>query len=359
MINFTVGPVMSSSEIREVAALQVPYFRTNEFSKIMLENEMLIKKFFKAENNSRVIFMTGSGTASMDAVVLNTLNKNDKILVINGGSFGHRFCEICETYDLNYTEIKCNLGCTLKEEQLYQFDNKGYTALLVNLDETSTGVLYDIEMISKFCKKNNVLLIVDSISSFLCDPFNMKDLGVDIVITGSQKALAIDPGISIICMNQKAINKMNSCNPKTYYFNLKSYLKNGERGQTPFTPAVGILLQLNKRLNLIESNGGVDAEIEITRQRAYYFREKIKKLPFTIFPDKSSNAVTALTLNDKSKSAYDVFEILKNEYNIWVCPNAGDLKDLIFRVGHIGSLTNKDYDKLISAFEELLERKII
>lgn len=359
MINFTVGPVMSSLEIREVASLQVPYFRTNEFSEIMLDNENLIKKFFKADDNSRVIFMTGSGTASMDAVVLNTLNEKDKVLVINGGSFGHRFCEICETYELNYTEIKCKLGHTLKEEQLFQYDNKDYTALLVNLDETSTGVLYDIEMISNFCKKNNILLIVDSISSFLCDPFNMKELGVDIVITGSQKALAIDPGISIICMNQRAIDKLNSCNPKTYYFNLKSYLKNGERGQTPFTPAVGILLQLNKRLNLIEQNGGVDSEVEITKGRAEYFRERIKELPFTIFPDKSSNAVTALTLNDKTKSAYNVFEVLKNEYNIWVCPNGGDLKDMIFRVGHIGSLNNEDYDKLINAFKDLQERKLI
>lgn len=359
MINFTVGPVMSGKEILEIGKEQVPYFRTPEFSRVMLENESLMKSFFGAANDSRVIFMTGSGTASMDAVVLNTLTKEDKVLVINGGSFGHRFCEICDAYDLNYTEIKCEFGKSLKFEQLNQYDGKGYTSLLVNLDETSTGVLYDIGMISDFCKRNGIFLIVDSISSFLCDPFNMKDLGVNVVLTGSQKALALAPGISIICVDSKAIERINNNSPKTYYFDLKSYLRNGERGQTPFTPAVGILLQLNKRLNLIKENGGVDSEIAITKSRAEYFREKIKNLPFNIFPDMCSNAVTALTLKDKTKSAYKVFEIIKDEYHMWVCPNSGELKDLIFRVGHIGELTNDDYDTLIDAFYDLQKRGII
>ena len=359
MLNFTVGPVMSDQKILEIGKEQVPYFRTQEFSDIMFENERILKSFFKAKEDSKVIFMTGSGTASMDAVVLNTLTDKDKVLVVNGGSFGHRFCEICDVYELNYTEIKCELGKTLKKEQLYKYDKLGYTALLVNLDETSTGVLYDIEMISEFCKKNNIFLIVDSISSFLCDPFDMDKLGVNIVITGSQKALAIAPGISIICVDDKAIERIDNNSPKTYYFNLKSYLKNGERGQTPFTPAVGILLQLNKRLKMICENGGVDVEVAKTKARAEYFREKIKDLPFDIFPDKMANAVTALTLKDKTKSAYMVFETMKNNYGIWICPNGGELKDLIFRVGHIGNLDFKNYDKLIAAFKDMQNKGII
>lgn len=359
MLNFTVGPVMSCTEVREVASEQIPYFRTDEFSKVMLENELLLKSFFKAKTSSRVIFMTGSGTASMDAIVLNTLTKEDKILVINGGSFGHRFCQICDVYDLNYTEIKCSIGKTLKKDELYKYDGAGYTALLVNLDETSTGVLYDIDMISNFCKKNNIFLIVDSISSFLCDPFNMTELGVNAVITGSQKALAIAPGISIICVDEIAINRINRNKIKAYYLDLKPYLSNMERGQTPFTPAVGILLQLNKRLNMIRTAGGVENEINKTLARAEYFRDKIKDLPFNIFPDKMSNAVTALTLKNKEKSAYTVFQILKDEYNIWVCPNGGDLKDLIFRVGHIGDLSTNDYDKLIAALNDLNKRNLI
>ena len=347
---------MSNEEIRKIGGEEIPYFRTPEFSKIMLDSEILLKKFFKAKEDSRVVFMTGSGTASMDASVINLFTKEDKILIVNGGSFGHRFVEICSVYDLNYTEIKCELGHTLTKEQLLPYNNKGYTAFIVNLDETSTGVLYDIELISDFCKKNNLFLLVDSISSFLCDPFNMEKLGVNAVITGSQKALALAPGISLIVLDNKAIERINK--PKTYYFNLKDYLKNGERGQTPFTPAVGILLQLNKRLHMIEDEGGIDAEVKRAEENAKYFRELIKDLPFEIASNKLSNAVTPLSPKDKSKSAHRLFEILKDSYEIWICPNGGEMKDKIFRVGHIGNIQKKDYDTLVNAIKDVLKKKI-
>lgn len=358
MLNFTVGPVMSNSEVLRVGGEQVPYFRTSEFSKIMLENEYMLKRAFKAPIGSRVIFMTGSGTASMDAAVLNLFTKNDKLLIINGGSFGHRFCEICDTYNLNFTEIKCNLGENVTTEQLNQFSGKGYTGLLVNLDETSTGVLYDIKLISQFCKKNNIFLLVDSISSFLCDEFNMEQLGVNAVITGSQKALALAPGISIIVLDNRAITRILNNNPKTYYFNLKKYLKDGERGQTPFTPAVGILLQLHRRLTLIEEEGGVDVEVSKTHDRALFFRNIIKDLPFVSFTKTPSNAVTSLCPLDPNKSAYKLFEILKDNYGIWICPNGGDLKDKVFRVGHIGVLTNEDYITLVDAIKDVIAKEL-
>ena len=358
MLNFTVGPVMSNEEIRKIGGEQIPYFRTQEFSKIMLDNELLLKKFFKAPSDSRVIFMTGSGTASMDASVINLFTKDDKILVVNGGSFGHRFCEICDVYELNYTEIKCELGKTLTKDQLIPYENKNYTAFIVNLDETSTGVLYDIKLISDFCKRNNLFLLVDSISSFLCDPFNMEELGVNAVITGSQKALALAPGVSLIVVDKLAIERINNINPKTYYFNLKDYLKNGERGQTPFTPAVGILLQLNKRLHMIEEEGGIDAEVNRAADNAKYFRNLIKDLPFVIASNNLSNAVTPLSPIDNTKSAFKLFEILKDNYSIWVCPNGGEMKDKIFRVGHIGDIKKSDYDYLVSSIKDVINKKL-
>lgn len=358
MLNFTVGPVMSCEEIRTIGGDQIPYFRTPEFSKIMLENEALLKKFFKAAIDARVIFMTGSGTAAMDASILNLFTRDDKILVVNGGSFGHRFCEICDIYELNFTEIKCEMGKALKSSQLEPFENKGYTAFIVNLDETSTGVLYDINMISDFCKRNNLFLLVDSISSFLCDPFNMEELGVNAVITGSQKALALAPGISLIVLDKKGIKRVNENKVRSYYFNLKDYLKNGERGQTPFTPAVGILLQLHKRLEMIEEEGGVDIEVQKATSNAKYFRDKILELPFEIVSDSLPNAVTPLSPKDKSKSAYRLFEILKDQYGIWVCPNGGATKDIIFRVGHIGNIQKTDYDKLVDSIKDIIEKKL-
>ena len=240
MLNFTIGPVMSSETVRAIGAEQVPYFRTAEFSELMLENEMLVKRFAKAGANARVCFMTGSGTASMEAAVINVFTEKDRVLVIDGGSFGHRFVELLEIYEIPHTVIKPEFGYGVTAEQLSEYDGKGYTGFLVNLDETSIGVLYDIKLIGDFCKRNDIFLVVDSISSFLCDPFNMSELGVQVMITGSQKALACPPGISIIVLSEKAVERVYGNKPKTMYLDLKLALKNGERGQTPFTPANSI-----------------------------------------------------------------------------------------------------------------------
>ncbi|CUO69609.1 MULTISPECIES: pyridoxal-phosphate-dependent aminotransferase family protein [Lachnospiraceae] len=357
MLNFTVGPVMSSDAVRAIGADQVPYFRTAEFSDVMLENEKLIRKFAKASDDSRVVFLTGSGTAAMEAGVMNCLNKEDKALVVNGGSFGHRFVQLLELHDVPHTEIVLGHGKALKKEMLDQYEGKGYTAFVVNLHETSTGVHYDIDMISDFCKRNGMFLLVDSISSFLADEFNMEKLGVDVMLTGSQKALACPPGVSVIVLSPKAIARIENNNPKCMYFDLKDALKNGERGQTPFTPAVGILRQINARLKEIDAEGGVSEENKKIAELAADFREKIKGLPFEIVSEAMSNAVTPL--HPTTANAYDIFLTLKDEYGIWVCPNGGDMKDTIFRVGHIGALTKEDNTTLVNAFRDLQKRKII
>lgn len=351
MINFTVGPVQSSDAVRAIGSEQVPYFRTPEFSAVMFENERLMKQFAKAEENARVVFITGSGTASMEASVINCFSSADKVLVVNGGSFGHRFVEICEIHDIPHTEIKLNFGEPLTASHLAQYENAGYTGFLVNVGETSTGVHYDMNLIGDFCKRNNIFLIADNISSFLADDFNMAEIGADVMITGSQKALACPPGISVIVLSERAVNRVNNAKVRSLYFNLKDALKNGERGQTPFTPAVGTLLQINARLKEIEQNGGVESETAKIKALAAYFRNAVKDLPFEPATTAPSNAVTSLRV--KNENAYEIFTAMKDEYGIWICPNGGDLKDIIFRVGHIGCLTTADYDKLIEAFHDL------
>lgn len=357
MLNFTVGPVMSSEDVLDIGSEQVPYFRTDEFSSLMLENEMLVKKFAKSEENSRVVFITGSGTASMEASIMNTLTIKDRAIVINGGGFGQRFVELLKIHEVPFSEVKLEMGRALTEEMLEPYANKGYTAFVVNVHETSTGVHYDIDMISRFCKANNLFLIVDAISSFLADEFDMKELDADIMITGSQKALACPPGISIIVLSSNAVARVKNNDPKCMYFDLKDALKNGERGQTPFTPAVGILRQINKRLKEIDANGGVEQETKKIANLAQYFRDNIKGLPFEIVSESMSNAVTSL--HPTTASANDIFLTMKNEYGIWICPNGGDLKDSVFRIGHIGALTTEDYDKLIVAFKDMQRRGLI
>lgn len=345
---------MSSEAVCAIGAEQVPYFRTAEFSATMKENEALMTQFTKAPEGSRVVFITGSGTASMEATVMNVFTPADKVLVVNGGSFGHRFVQLCEIHDIPHTEIALEMGHKLTAEHLAPYEGQGYTGFLVNLDETSTGVLYDIHLISQFCHRNNIFLVVDSISSFLADPFNMQALGVDVMITGSQKALACPPGISIIVLAPQAVEHVCSREVKSMYFNLKDALKNGERGQTPFTPAVGILRQINARLKEIEAAGGVESENQRMAAMAADFREKIKALPLTIVSQSLSNAVTPL--HPHNVSAYDIFLKLKDEYNIWVCPNGGDMADKVFRVGHLGALTPADNTTLVAALTDLHEK---
>ena len=351
MINFTVGPVQSSDVVRKIGSEQVPYFRTQEFSDIMLENEKLMKKFAHASEESKVVFITGSGTASMEASIINTLTSEDKVIVVNGGSFGHRFVELLTLHKIPFEEIKLNIGEQVTSEMLSKYDNKGYTAFVVNIHETSTGVLYDIDLISEFCRKNNMFLIVDAISAFLADELDMQKYGIDVLITGSQKALACPPGISVIVLSEKALSRVEKIASPCMYLDLKLALDNATRGQTPFTPAVGILRQINARLKGIDSNGGASTEINRVHELANYFRSKITNLPFEMVTKSPSNAVTSLIA--KNNNAYDIFLKLKDEYNIWICPNGGDLKDKVFRVGHIGNLTFADYDKLISALNDM------
>ena len=355
MLNFTVGPVQSCGSVRAIGAENVPYFRTAEFSDIMLENEHLIKEFVSAPEGSRVVFITGSGTASMEAAVMNVLTENDRALVVNGGSFGQRFCKICEIHDVPYDEIKVETGHQLRLQDIEIVAmRKKHSAFLVNKHETSTGVHYDMRLISEYCRKHGLLLIVDNISSFLCDNFDMAGLGADVMITGSQKALACPPGVSVIVLSPRALARVEKNDSKSLYFDLKDAIKNQERGQTPFTPAVQILLQINARLKEIVKSGGVSAELARAKALAEYFRNGIKGLPLEIVSESLSNAVTPLCPTN-GMSAYDIFLRLKNEYGIWICPNGGELKDKVFRVGHMGYLTTGDYDKLLVALKEVMK----
>ena len=357
MLNFTVGPVMCSDEVRAVGGEQVPYFRTPEFSALMLENEQLMLKFAKAPEGSKAAFMTNSSTGSMEAVVMNCFTESDKVLVIDGGSFGHRFVELCEIHEIPYSVLKLNHGQKLSKERLYEYDGQGFTGLLVNIDETSTGVLYDAEMIGDFCRNNKLFYVCDCVSSFLADPFDMAHCGADVMITGSQKVLACPPGISVIVLAPRAVEIVTNRKVKSMYFNLADILKNMERGQTPFTPAVGIIHQINIRLKEIEAAGGADAEITRVAAQAEDFRKKIKALPFEFISESPANGVTPV--RPLHADAYEIFMTLKDEYNIWICPNGGDMKHTIFRVGHIGYLSHEDNTTLINALKDMQDKGLL
>lgn len=357
MLNFTLGPVMSNDFILKIGAEQTPYFRTPEFSKINLENEQLIKELLYASEDSRAIFLTGSGTAGMEATVMNVFNEDDKVLIVNGGGFGQRFVDMCNLHNIDCDDIKLEFGHCLTKEMLNQYDGRDYTAFMVNICETSSGVYYDIDLISEFCKKNDLLLVVDAISSFLANDLNMVKHGVDVVIIGSQKALACPPGIAIIVLDEKAVERVENNTCKSMYFDIEDMLVNGIRGQTPYTPAITIILQLNARLKQLKEDGGIEAELKRISDLAQDFRNKITEFPFEVKTNCLSNSVTTVHSNEKIEA--NLVEILKNEYDIWVSTARDDLSEtMLFRVGHMGDLTPEDNDILIEALRDMQKRGV-
>lgn len=351
---FTIGPVDMSPEIKKIAGEQIPYFRTKEFSNMMLSSDRLVRKFMNANENDRSIFLTASGTAAMEATLMNILLPKDKVLVINGGTFGSRFSKICDIHEYNYTEIKLNKNEELTYEHLKSYNNEEFTALIVNIDETSTGQLYNINMLSDFCKKKNMYLIVDAISSFLCDPYDMSKFNIDATIISSQKGLCLAPGLSIVVLSERIIRDRILKNKiKSLYFDFKEYLKDIKRGQTPFTPCVGVCIEMSKKLEMVNIIG-INNYLEGIKNIAEDFRNRIKNLPITIPAYPLSNALTPI-LFDKP-IAMEVFDILKNEYKMMVNPTGGKDQEYSLRVAHIGNTNIEDNRKLVSAIEEIIIR---
>lgn len=351
MLNFAVGPVTSEDYLLKIAGEQVPYFRTPEFSQTVLESEKWMTSIAEAPDGARALFITGSGTAAMEAVVMNAFTEKDKVLVVKGGSFGARFSELCDIHGVPHDDISVDFGGNITQAMLAPYAGKGYTGFLINVCETSTGVLYDMGAVSRFCRAEGLFLVADAISSFLSDPFHMASWGVDIMITGSQKALACQPGISVAVLSPRAIEKVQANRPKTMYFDFKSALKNAERGQTPFTPAVGVIRQIHAKLKSV-NEVGVASWIEKTKAQADDFRRRIAGLPFEITSTSLSNTVTPL--HPLVKTPAEIVAALKNDYGIWVCPNGGTIGERIFRVGHIGALAAEDNETLVKALRDVM-----
>ena len=350
---FTVGPVEMDDEIKAIGGEQVPYFRTQEFSNLMIDADNMLRDFMHAGANSKSIYLTASGTGALEATVINCLNQDDKVIVINGGTFGHRFVDLCEIYGIQHTDIVLTFGEKLEEKHFNKLNAKEFTALLVNIDETSTGQLYDIKLIADFCKKNNLLLIVDAISSFLCDQYDMEKYSIDATIISSQKGLCIAPGLSVVVLSERMLNERVINNSvRSMYFDFKDYMDNFKRGQTPFTPCVGICLQMHKALSMIKEKG-LERHLQYIADVANDFRTKVTKIDGISVPKYPlSNAITPIIF-DKD-IATKVFEAMKDNYGITVNPTGGTMKERILRVAHIGNTKLEDNEVLISAIENVL-----
>lgn len=351
---FTIGPTQMYDTTFKVRNKQIPYFRTKEFSEVVLETTELLKQFVNASIDSSVIWLTASGTGGMEATIMNCFDKNDKLLIIVGGNFGQRFADICDIHNIKYDVLTLNDGEALTNKSFEKFVGNGYTGVLVNLHETSTGQLYNIESIKKFCDEEGAYLIVDAIGTFLCDEFSMKDNNIDVVIISSQKGLCVSPGMAPIIISKRMIEKISSNKIQNMYFDFNNYLNNMQRGQTPFTPAIGVILEINDMLKYILCNGGINNRLKIIKERAKYFRNLVLNNGFYLPEYPLSNAVTPVRF--KKPIAKIIFQKLKDDYGLIVNPVGGKYEDYMFRVAHIGNLTKEDYDKLMQRIIEIVNK---
>lgn len=347
---FTIGPTEMYETTKKIREKGIPYFRNSEFSEMMMETDRMLKHCVKTDDSSKSIFLTASGTGGMEATVDNLISENDKVLVIVGGGFGERFAQICEKRTKKVDRLVLEDGEELKWEHFVPFDKENYKAVIVNLHETSTGQLYDINLFTKFCKNKETLLIVDAISTFLCDEYAMDENRIDVTIISTQKGLCVSPGMSIVIMNRRTVEEhlKTSEEISSIYFDFNDYINNILRGQTPFTPAVGICYEINDMLKAIISEG-VDTKIEEVRKRATVFRNEVLTEGINIPAFNCSNAITTVIF---SKPVAKVIESKLIEHLGYVVnPCGGDIGQYRFRVSHVGALSLDDTMRLARAIK--------
>ena len=340
-----------STRTLAIGALQLPYNRTEQFSQITFEIIKDLKYLFGTQGD--VVIFSASGTGAMEAVIFNFLDQSDKVLIVNGGVFGQRWVDLCIQHKIPFEQIILDPGQPISLEALdYRLSSQGYSTLLINAHETSTGLIYDTKAIGKLTQKYGVFFVVDAISTICADIFMMDEWHVDVSLLSTQKALALPPGLSFLALNKKAKLRLETKTCQSYYFDIKVYLANQSRGQMPFTPVIGHFMMLQERLKDIKLRG-IDFFVSRHSKLAELFRKGLQGLPLSFLPNSPSNALTAISCPEDI-DAFDLVKRLAAGFNCFVAPNEGDLKHRVFRVSHFGEQNETDFDFLINALEATL-----
>lgn len=332
--------------ILQIGGKPFPYMRTEQFSELVKDSERMLLQLINCPKG-RVVFYTASGTGAMDAVVTNYVSLYKKTFIVAGGSFGYRWKSLCDYYNCPNEVFEVSFARDIDYVQLEERVRIAQPEVfLCQHHETSTGQLYNMEKISSICKKYNVSLVVDAISSFLSDELDMAALGVDICVTSSQKGLNIAPGLSFLFLSPRILQREFAY--KSYYFDFKENLKNLERGQTPYSPATTLFLQLHARLQN-DISIGVKNIIASVSEKAIYFRNLCKQNGWEVPAEVPSNCITGFFVRKNGDILFK--ELLKQD--IYIMP--GGTPDY-FRVSHLGVQTYDDLDDLAKRIKEIENR---
>ena len=313
------------------------------------------------QTNNDVLTITGSGTAAMEAGIINTLSKGDKVICAENGKFGERWVKVAEAFGLDVIKIRAEWGKPLNPEdfkELLEKDkNKEIKAVILTHSETSTGVINDLETISKYIKQHKkALSIVDCVTSLGACNVPTDKWGLDIVASGSQKGYMIPPGLSFISVSEKAWEAIEKSNLPKFYLDLKSYKKSLQACSNPFTPAVNLVFALEESLNMMKDEGLENIFLRHERHKLAISNAMLA-LDLKLFADNKSlsPAITAIEANEFD--AEEFRKSVKERFDILLAGGQDYLKGRIFRIGHLGYVNDRDIISVITAISYTLLEK--
>ncbi len=330
--------------------------RGAEFKGILEDVVAGIKKVYRTQGN--LLIYPASGTGGLEAAVVNFISPGDKVLAISIGVFGDRFASIARQFGADVETMSFAWGTgadpQMVKERLGKDINGEIKAVFITHNETSTGAYNDIKAIREAMGEHPALLIADAVSGLAAIELRMDEWKLDVVVSGSQKAFMIPPGLSFLAFSDKAYQAyLNNKNSK-YYWDLDEGIKYLEKGQTPFTPPISLYYGLQEALRMMEEEG---LDNVIARHKGYrdMVRASVKAMGLQLFTsdDYASSAVTAV-IAPESIGANPIRNYMQEEFNIILAGGQQKLDNVTFRIGHLGYVRELDLLSVLAALEMTL-----
>lgn len=342
----TPGPTPVPEFARKAMSDITIHHRTAEFEAIFKKARDLLIEIY---GMSEVLMLASSGTGAMEACVTNLTRT--KALTINSGKFGERFGKICKSFNINYTEIKNEWDTPVSAEAVVEAIKKdsAIDAIFIQVCESAGGLRHPVEQIAAEVKKINpdIMIVADAITALGVEKVDTSN--IDALITGSQKAFMLPPGLAMIGLSSKAVSKIEE-KPAGYYFNLASELKNQRKNTTAYTAATTLIIGLGAILDKFKEIG-FDNLYKNTALRAKATREALKAIGFEIYPKNPASAMTTV-FTEKSN---EIRKILKNKYQVDIAGGQDHLSGKIFRINHMGLVEDFEASWAVNAIELVLD----
>ncbi len=345
------GPTPLPPSVREAQTRDMINHRGPEFAAIQAEIVDGLKKFLLTEQD--VLLLTASGTGGLEAAVVNTLSPGERVLSVSIGYFGERLRTIAQTFGADIVPLDYTWGKAADPDDIAAAlkANPDVTTVLVTHNDTSTGVTNPLKDIAAVVKGAGKLLVVDAISSAGCIEMRTDEWGLDVVVTGSQKGWMAPPGVAFIAMSQAAWAAYEKAKMPRFYFDLKKHKKAQGDGSTPWTPAVSVFYAIQEGMRLLQAEG-LENTLARHQRLADKTRQGVQAMGLKLFADPryASNTVTSV-LPPEGMNANDLRKLVKKNHNVVLAGAQGALDGKVFRIGHLGYVTDEDIDATLAALK--------